>query len=50
MELSRQLQATRLTACNIRALTHDPEILAITDQNSQLAFAKNYSPHEAGSA
>jgi hypothetical protein len=48
MELSRRLQATRLTARDIRALTHDPEFQAIAGRNSQLAFTKNYASYECG--
>jgi hypothetical protein len=46
--VSRKLQATRLTARDIRALTHDPQFQSIADRKSQVAFTKSYAAHECG--
>lgn len=48
MELSNWVERTKLSARDIRDLTHDAEPRAITDCNSQLLFLLRYTAFEWG--
>jgi hypothetical protein len=46
--LTRKLEGTKLTAREIRTLTHDAEFQAIADRNSRLVFGRNDAAFECG--